>query len=143
MPYSNPSKKGIFLHLLNGQVANEMNSNKVILGVPRRSGIGSKNVVPWRINVGQHNIHFITGKRNPQSVEKQCNGAAAARQQGHRRRSFLTLFFTQIRPSFSAFSKGKANPLPANPLSKTYPKMCFFAKDLSPIVRVEKGPTFI
>ena len=46
--------------------------------VPRRSGIGSKNVVPWRINVGQHNIHFITGKRNPQSAEKQCNGAAAA-----------------------------------------------------------------
>ena len=78
MPYSNPSKKGIFLNLLNGQVANEMNSNKVILVavVPRRSGIGSKNVVPWRINVGQHNIHFITGKRNPQSVEKQCNGAA-------------------------------------------------------------------
>ena len=141
MPYSNPSKKKIFLSLLNGQVANEMNSNKVILGVPRRSGIGSKNVVPWRINVGQHNIHFITGKRNPRSAEKQCNGAAAAPPAN--KATFLTLFFTQIRPSFSAFSKGKANPLLANSLSKTYPKMSFFAKDLSPIVRVEKGPTFI
>ena len=73
MPTSNPSKKRIFLNLLNGQVANEMNSNKVILVavVPRRSGIGSKNVVPWRINVGQHNIHFITGKRNP-GAGSQC-----------------------------------------------------------------------